>query len=235
MYHWPCVSVFILGNSIWNTVYYLQHSSYLILIQFSFVIYMIFIKYPFELGFFQRLWVKIVVKTISTYLEQYILNLCHIICLWIWSLTNIAHNVLRFLYQQPFIMLFRREIDQSPVLQKGMYSHNRADISKQVFPTQWWGEVFFSIFPPHKNHGISIVLVKIGIFHREWENIAIDLSPEILREVLFLNFMDLVLFKPGGNRRKRNVRRRLNYGPGCQTTIVSYALNVLSGHLHHIR
>jgi hypothetical protein len=76
-------------------------------------------------------------------------------------------HILWFFDNQSLVVLFGGEVYQSPVLQKGVNSHYRTYIAKEVLSAKRWREVFFGIFTPHKNHRIPVVLVKVGIFDRK--------------------------------------------------------------------
>lgn len=195
---------------------------------------MIFIQNFSKLSFFNWLWVKIIFEAMRTYLKKNFLNFCNKIMFGVKSLTNITYEGLRFWYCKSFVVFFWREINQSPVLKKSMNSHDWTYVSKKVFPTMGWGKIFFSVFPPHKNHWVSVKHVKICIFYCKGENFFVHLRSKILREIFFLNFMNFVLFEPRRNCRNCYVRGRLYYCAWSQATWIANSFDVLTGHLYEI-
>ena len=170
----------------------------------------------------------------GTYLKEHILDLSDIIMFWVNILTNITDKSFRFWDCNSLIMLFWREINKSPVLKKSMNSHDRTYISKKVFSTKGWGKIFFCIFPPHKNHWVPVIHVKIGIFDCKWKNIFVRLRSKVFREIFPLNFMDFVLFEPRRNCRNSYMWGRLNYCAWSQTTWIANSFDVLTWHLYEI-
>lgn len=195
---------------------------------------MILIQNFSKLCFFNWLWVKIIIKAMGTYLKEYILNFSDIIIFWVSILTNITYESFRFWYCNSFIMLFWREINKSPVLKKSMNSHNRTYVSKKVFSTKSRGKIFFCIFPPHKNHWVPVIHVKVGIFDCKRKNIFVNLRSKVLREIFCLNLMNFVLFEPRRNCRNCYMRGRLYYCTWSQTTWISNSFDMLTGHLYEI-
>jgi len=169
-----------------------------------------------------------------TYLKEHILDFSDIIMFWVNILTNITYQSFRFWDCNSFIMLFWREINKSPVLKKSMNSHDRAYISKKVFSTKGWGKIFFGIFPPHKNHWVPVIHVKIGIFDCKWKNIFVHLRSKVFREIFPLNLMNFLLFKPRRNCRNCYMRRRLYYCAWSQATWIANSFDVLTWHLYEI-
>ena len=180
------------------------------------------------------MWVKITVETALTYLKKNFLNFCHIISPRIWYLANVTIHILWFFDHQSLVVLFWGEVYQSPGLQKGVNSHYGTYIAKKVLSAKRWREVFFGIFPPHKNHRIPVVLVKVGIFDWKRENIILNLLPKVLRKVLSLDLMNGILSEPWWDCWKGYVRGRLYNGSRSQRTIVSNSLDMLCWHLDEI-
>ena len=234
LYHWPCISILFSWSTVWNPVNNLKHSYYLISIQIFLWSIMIFIQDLSELCFFNWLGIKIILKTMRTYLEKNILNFSNKIVFRIRTLTNITNKSFGFWHNSSFIVLLWRKVNKSPVLKKSMNSHDRTDIAKQIFSTKCWGKIFFSIFPPHKNHWVSVVHIKVCIFDWKRKHFLIDFRSKVLREIFLLNLMNFVLFEPIGNGRKSNMRRRLDYCAWSQTTCVTNSFNVLTWHLYEI-